>query len=425
MFDFMDFDMSTENVSMPSDPYIPEATDCMRCGVCLSQCPTYQLTQDEQESPRSRIRTISKIVVEQQKVTDEAIEHLQNCVQCRACEAICPSQMAYGELFDKAQDILQQELVKSAYSKIAFKLIENKTSFNALLPFVKAYKVTGLQALFRGLRLVNLVSLERADKYTQSPVLSSLKQLYSVQNSIGRVALFSGCISDRFDRETLTSAIRVLNSIGYDVFIPKQQNCCGAIHYHNGEQAKAKELMLNNVAVFNALNIEAIIYCATGCGSQLSEYQQILDDEEIKIEDSFKAELVEISNFVEQHWPDSLALVSSNKHVLVHEPCSQRNVLKNQQAVYQLLHKIPELVVSELADNKLCCGAGGTYMLSHPDNADALRDMKWQHIEQTEADYLVTSNIGCAMHIATGAKGKKPIEIIHPITLLAKQFPKE
>jgi len=425
MFDFMDFDMSTQNVSMPSGPYIPEATDCMRCGVCLSQCPTYQLTHDEQESPRSRIRTISKIVVEQQKVTNEAIEHLQNCVQCRACEAICPSKMAYGALFDQAQEILQRQQFKTGYSKIAFKLIEHKHAFNAVLPLLKAYQVTGLQSLFRRLRWVKLIGLERADKYAQLPALSALKSVYPARDSIGSVALFSGCISDRFDRETLTSAISVLNNIGYDVFIPKQQNCCGAIHYHNGEQARAKELMLNNVSVFNDLNVEAIIYCATGCGSQLSEYQQILDDEESKIEDNFKAELVEISNFVEQHWPDSLSLISSNKSVLVHEPCSQRNVLKNQQAAYQLLTKIPDLSVSELADNKLCCGAGGTYMLSHPDNADALRDMKWQHIEQTEADYLVTSNIGCAMHIATGAKGKKPIEIIHPITLLAKQFPKE
>ena len=142
-----------------------------------------------------------------------------------------------------------------------------------------------------------------------------------------------------------------------------------------------------------------------------------LDDEKTL---SFQNKLYEISDFVERHWPESLALKRCERKVRVHESCSQRNVLKNQQSVYRLLSKIPGLEVEELADNQLCCGAGGSYMLTHPSNADALRDLKWKQIRQSDAECLATSNIGCALHLATAED--KSVDIVHPIRLIADQL---
>lgn len=423
MFDFM-MDDNEEASYQTSGPIVPEAMDCMRCGMCLSYCPTYKLTNDEQEGPRQRIRTLSKLVVDKEAIDAEALDHLQNCTQCRACEAVCPSKMDYGLLYDQAQHKLAEHKTPSFHAKAGLWFIKNKTVFNSIIPFANIYINSKLQDLSRKSGMVKKLGLERADQLaTIKPQLTKLKSEYVKTDHRGTVALFTGCISERFDRQTLDSTITVLNTIGYRVIVPRQQNCCGALHWHNGQQDEAIAMMTNNVSQFNAQDVDAIIYSASGCGSHLSEYKTLLQDSEQLNE--FDQKITEISDFIVQHWPDFLKIEASDKRILVHEPCSHRNVLKSQSSIYQLLDKIPGLVVDELVDNQLCCGAGGSYMLSHPDNADALRDLKWQHINEVKPDYLVTSNIGCALHLATGNKSSEVLVIIHPITLLAQQLKRD
>jgi glycolate oxidase iron-sulfur subunit len=224
--------------------------------------------------------------------------------------------------------------------------------------------------------------------------------------------LFTGCLAEHLDRETLLATIKLLNVIGYEVLVPEKQGCCGAIHQHNGQSAA--DLIANNLAVFNALDVEAVVYSASGCGAMLSE---------CKTEDSpatalFKQRLYDVNEFLLKHWPDELQLASSSRKVAVHEPCSQRNVIKNQSNVYALLQKIPDLQIAALADNHLCCGAGGTYMLTHPENAGRLRALKQQCIIAAAADSVVSSNFACAAFL--NIEGNKAF---HPLVLLAEQLP--
>jgi glycolate oxidase iron-sulfur subunit len=127
--------------------------------------------------------------------------------------------------------------------------------------------------------------------------------------------------------------------------------------------------------------------------------------------------LCDIQEFVLKHWPEDLQLEPLNLKVAVHEPCSQRNVLKNTKTLYALLQKIPGLNVIPLPDNQTCCGAGGSYMLTHPDNAERLRAMKRQAIVEASAELVVSSNYGCAVFL------KQPkLPVVHPILLLENQL---
>lgn len=421
MFDFIDFDAPSAEYQQPSGPIVPDAIDCMRCGQCLHSCPTYQLTGNEQEGPRQRVRTLSRLLLEQQQVSAEELEHLQNCVQCRACEAVCPSRMDFAELFGQAQMQLSKEPKRGFYPALALFLVANKKALNRVLPLVKLYQISGLRWSLRKMKALDFLGLSRVDRIAPKPVLSGMKPCYPVSGAKGTVALFTGCLSDRFDRETLLSAIKVLNHIGYTVLVPAHQNCCGAIHDHNGERETAEALMRHNADVFNELSVDAVIYCATGCGSQLQDATPLLQGDDVRFK-TFQNKLMDICEFVESHWPDDLVLEPYHTDVLVHDACSQRNVLHNQASVYRLLQRIPEMVVDELAENHLCCGAGGTYMLTHPGNADVLRERKWEHIKKSGADILVTANIGCAMHLAGGDVSQRSIKIVHPITLVAERM---
>jgi len=313
-------------------------------------------------------------------------------------------------LFDQAQ--AQLKVNPGWLAKLAFRLIENKDWLRRLMPLPAIYLKSGLQKPLRSTGWLKKLHLADAEALLGKPALQALAVSYPASvTKRGRVALFTGCIAEHFDRETLLAAIKLLNAIGYEVLVPPQQGCCGAIHQHNGQSAAG--LIDNNIAVFNALEVDAVLHTATGCGVMLSEYQN--DDEAGQ---QFRQRLCGISDFLLEHWPDDLQLTPSKLKVAVHEPCSQRNVLKNQQAVYALLQKIPGLSIAALADNHICCGAGGSYMLTHPDNAGQLRALKRQIITDSSADLVVSGNFGCGVYL--NADGGR---VEHPLQLLARQLP--
>jgi glycolate oxidase iron-sulfur subunit len=410
VFETMDFSNSDEQTV--SGPYIPDAGECMRCGMCVSSCPTFRLFQINEESPRSRIRTLSRILVENLPITPEEQNHLDNCVQCRACETVCPSKMAYGQLFDDAQAQLKQKPIGLA--KLAFWLIENKSWRKRIMPLIAAYLKSGLQQPLRRSGLLKKFRVAEAEALVSKPALKPLATCYpSNIKTCGRVALFTGCIAEHFDLETLQAAIKLLNAIGFEVFVPQEQGCCGAIHQHNGQPAE--NLILNNIKTFNALNVEAVLYTASGCGAMLSEYARN-DHDAAQL---FTETLSDINEFLLSHWPSDLQLNSSNLKVAVHEPCSQRNVLKNHQTVYDLLQKIPGISLIPLPDNQLCCGAGGSYMLTHPENAGGLKLLKQQTITAAHVDMVVSCNFGCALFLVDDG-----IKVEHPLLLLSRQLQK-
>lgn len=422
MFDMMDFDGgSMGEFKEPCGPTVPEPMDCMRCGLCLRSCPTYQISGDEQEGPRQRIRTLGRLLLEKQPVAAEAVGHLQNCVQCRSCEAVCPSHMDYGELFQQAQSQWQANRKRSAWGTLALYLVARPSWMKAAIPLLRFYRASGLGWLLRKSKLLKFIGLEHADKLAPHPVLQGLKPRYPAADEKGIVALFSGCINDRFDRSTLLAAIQVLNHIGYSVVVPGGQNCCGAIHLHNGDRDTGERLLRHNIEVFSDLPVSAVIYCATGCGSQMQDYSRLVSDDQGRAV-AFTDKLFDICDFVERHWPERLTLQPCDASVLVHEPCTQGNALQNQQAVYRLLQRIPCLNVKELQDNHLCCGAGGSYMLTHPNNAEKMREPKWRHILESRADMLVTTNIGCALHLNEFSNRKKQLAVVHPIRLIADRI---
>ena len=94
--------------------------------------------------------------------------------------------------------------------------------------------------------------------------------------------------------------------------------------------------------------------------------------------------------------------------------------------VYRLLGRIPGIHLLTLPANDYCCGAAGSYVLQHPDIADRLRQESVHHLEALRPDILVTSNVGCALHLAAGLRDSDlPTEIMHPVSLLARHLVQE
>jgi glycolate oxidase iron-sulfur subunit len=388
-----------------SDQINQLAEQCVKCGLCLPHCPTYQATLTENESPRGRIALLQALANQQLAPGPKLLEHIDHCLLCRSCERVCPSGVDYGELFDLGQQLIQQQHRPGPATRLGLAMVQRP----ALLRFAGRLMVllqhSGLLQVARSLGIGRVSTLLR--RGLTLPRLDMPVRFHShypaYANRRGKVALFTGCITSATDSRTLSDTIEVLRRFGYDVTVPPDQQCCGALHAHSGEQDTALSLAARNQAAF-AGNYDAVIVTASGCAARLLETEP-----DTPVMDA-------VSFLARQPWPDELKLRSSKETVAVHEPCSSRNVLRNSDDCYRLLEQIPGLRVIPLQGNQTCCGAAGSYLLRYPGFADQLRAAKLDSIEQQQPDRVVTTNIGCALHLRSGLI-ERHNNVIHPLVL--------
>ncbi|MFO7604058.1 MAG: (Fe-S)-binding protein [Gammaproteobacteria bacterium] len=410
---------------MPQSPanstLLQLADRCVKCGMCLPTCPTYGLFQNEAESPRGRIALIQAVAQQSLQATKALRLHLDHCLGCRTCEKICPAQMAYGELLDRARADWRRHpsLVLTILLRWAASRSQRQT-LRIPLRWLRRLKLLGpLTRLARMLR-PDLPDLSRQVGFanTQSLYPAAIEPR-------GKVMLFSGCTGPDFDADTLRATIKLLTQLGYVVDLPQKQNCCGAMHLHHGDPQTAMQLGQENMAAFGNSDT-TIVYVASGCGAQLKEYADLPWENE---QDRARAQklagrVVEVTHFIAGHeLPAHLSLAPLDAHVAVYTPCSMRNVLRQTDASLPLLQRIPHIQLHPLANTPACCGAAGTYMLTQPQLAAQIRQPHLDHLKTLGVSILTTTNIGCALHLARGAEQQGlTLTVKHPITLLAEQL---
>jgi len=400
-----------------------EADQCVACGLCLPYCPTYQVTRDENDSPRGRIALIRALASRQLDADEKLVSYLDRCTLCRACESTCPAGVGFEALMNRARTWLEQEGLHPGSVVQSYLLGTLKEGHQRLRRFgqiARAYQRNPLRRALRGSGLLrgNLGQMDQ-----QLPEFSETLELQphypAIGSRRGRVALFHGCLQNQTDGETLASSIQLLTTLGYEVHVPVQQACCGGLHLHTGKREDAMELASKNVAAFQDFDI--VIGTATGCGAVLQAYGDLLDEDQAR---DFGNHFQDINGFIASlEWPHEIELAPLPGLALVQEPCSHRNQLKHANLVYGLLQNIPALRVDALDENRFCCGGAGSYALTQPALAAQLRDPKLAAVAKRQPDFLVTTNIGCALHLKAGlASLDVPTEIVHPVTLLARQL---
>lgn len=409
---------------------LAEANRCVACGLCLPHCPTYHLTHSEADSPRGRIALMSGVANKHIPLNERFVQHMDRCLTCRACESVCPSNVAYGRLINNARAMIHENssfVQKENQSGKSWlrdllerELVAKSARFDILRPALRLLVRSGLLSLLLRLNVLKRNALAQSLLFLTTRNLPGQiwRGSYPAKGFLrGEVALFLGCVARLVDTETLLSTISILNQLGYTVHVPSAQTCCGALYQHSGQVDAAMSLAQQNLRAFEGLNIQAIISTASGCGVQLAEYSSRLEDA------GFSVPVMDISQFLDAQVWDEISFVPLSRKIAVHEPCTLRNTLRASGYLYSVLQHIPGIEVVELPGNDRCCGAAGTYFLDQPEFAGALLDEKLQIFEQTGADCLVTANIGCALHIANGLVRKgKNIEVLHPVTLLARQM---
>ena len=266
-------------------PAYDDYAHCVHCGLCLNHCPTYKLWGLEADSPRGRIRQI--VLVDQGRLPlgDSFVKHIDQCLDCRACETACPSGVEYGKLVEAARAQIEQNYRRPFFSRLARDFV-----FRGLLPYPKRiallarllyfYQRSGLQSLARATGILRLLGLADREKLLppidRTFFFSKLGRTYAaVGQRRARVALFAGCVAQVSFSALHEATIRVLTANGCEVVVPAGQTCCGALAAHAGVRDVARSLARTNLDVFLGDEFDAVITNAAGCGSTLKEYEHL------------------------------------------------------------------------------------------------------------------------------------------------------
>lgn len=409
------------------------ANQCVLCGLCIPHCPTYKLFRTEHESPRGRI-SLLKALAEQQIEADEAVlTSLDHCLGCRACEKMCPSQVDYASISNLGRAFIASQYTHPQRS-LKQKITEKILLTPALHPLLKlsAKAVTPFNSLLNK-GMATQSSLATMASFSQG-IKDSSSQNYPLQEyypasgeSNPQVILFKGCGGELFEQQTLVDAIKLLNACQFDVLIPAEQQCCGAISTRQGDSENINALAKQNIEQFGPLleKSQAIISVTNSCSGHLKDYHQFT---QFSGANAFSHKVIDIISFLANVIKLKQITFAPLTHasIGVHVPCSLKNVLKEDSLLFDLLEHIPGVQLIKIND-QYCCGAAGSYMLQYPDIANSLLDDKIDDIMQQSYQLIVSSNIGCSLHFKQGLKkqeakiGRK-VEVIHPIHLLARQL---
>jgi len=425
------------NKSSPPDTDVKSrinayADQCVKCGMCSTLCPTYRIDPNENESPRGRISLMQSLANGQVSASAKLQQHLDHCLGCRTCENTCPSGVSYSALLDLSRAQLKQNTSNNLSYKVHYWLYKTmsfkRPIIRHLAKLLRFYQRSGVQKTLRRTIILKGLGLARLDGLLPNIAAQPHWQsFYPTSNKHrGNVAIFTGCVSDFFDKQTINHAISLLNKLGYHVYLPTDQVCCGALTLHNGHPKMAKQCAQQNLTSFKTLDVQAIIYMATGCGATLQEYEQqfTTNDQQNSNVAEFTHKVQEICDFLlTEAAISSYTFKALDKNISLHTPCTLRNVIKKPQSVEQLLQVIPKLKITKQNTDHICCGASGTHILLQAQLADQLGDNMIKELTDPAPDLLVTTNIGCALQLAarTRTQGLN-LSVIHPVTIIDKQL---
>ena len=411
-------------------PAYDDYAHCVHCGLCLNHCPTYKLWGLEADSPRGRIRQI--VLVDQGRLPlgDSFVKHIDQCLDCRACETACPSGVEYGKLVEAARAQIEQNYKRPLFSRLARNFV-----FRGLLPYPRriallarllyVYQRSGLQSLARATGVLRLFGL--ADREKLLPPIdrefffSKLGRTYPAMGQRrARVALFAGCVAQVSFSALHEATIRVLTANGCEVVVPAGQTCCGALAAHAGVRDVARSLARINLGVFLGDEFDAVITNAAGCGSTLKEYEHLFaaGTSENGEAHAFRQKMRDVTEFL-ANLGLSAKLSPLPMRVTYQDSCHLLHGQKIREAPRKLLRAIPGLELVEMAMADYCCGSAGSYNVTETQTSLALLAEKMKHARATNAPVIVTANPGCLLQMRAGAEiHSTGQEVVHVMELL-------
>ncbi len=415
---------------------------CIHCGMCLPTCPTYDATKLERNSPRGRIALMRQVAEGNLPVTEALGEEMYFCLGCLACETVCPAGVQYAPMFEAARGDIEEgkvlaSPVRSVVRSVMLRgLFTRPRLLRAVGRLMRWYQASGAEALARRLGLTRLLpaTLRELEPLAPRVRASFSDDLIAERETPAqprfRVGMLTGCVQDLIYSEVNRDTVEVLLANGCEVFTPRAQSCCGSLHAHNGELDLAAQMARRNIDAMEAsagplASLDAIISNAAGCGSHLKHYDHLLHRDRSYAERArlWSSKLKDIHEWLSEIGARPARNQSGERAVTYHEACHLCHAQKITLQPRAILRLIPGLKLIELPESTWCCGSAGVYNITQPEMSQQLLERKLANIRKTGVKTVASANPGCCVQLEAGARAANlDLEIVHPITLLARAY---
>ncbi len=405
---------------------------CIRCGLCLSVCPTYKDSLRETESPRGRVALVAKAIEGELELTQNFKDHMYRCLDCMACNDICPVGIKPADLCLEARHAIHQATPTPPLKPILFRGIFPRTGvLEAITKPVALFDRSGLRRAVNAIGATSVLPSQLRDMErmlpNNLPLRSTRQQIPDVTPAKGErrahVAYFLGCVQGVMMADGCKATVKVLAENGCDVITPSGVKCCGMPMVGYGFKEEAREMARHNIDLLLELNVDTIITDCATCGSSLKEYAHWLEDDPVYAERArqFAAKVRDISEFLVEigiRSPEGKV----DARVTYHDPCHLCRAQGIREQPREMLRAAGvELVEMEGADT--CCGSAGTQLITHYHTSVGVLETKMDAVARTEAELIASGCPGCQMQLGLGIKRRGlQARVVHPSQLLAQAY---
>ena len=381
---------------------------CVHCGLCLDACPTFRATGLETESPRGRIQLMTEWKRGTLPFTEEQARHIDLCLGCRTCEAVCPSGVPYGRIIEAGRaevENIRRPSSKRWLARAALRhLVAHPSRLRAFGSMTRAAQAVGLTKIARsGRQLPQLEAPFRAPHTGIAPAIGARRY---------RVAFLVGCVMPILYPRSHEAAVRLLQLAGCDVWFPQGERCCGALLAHSGDLEGAARLREANMRIYGRGQFDALIVDSAGCGSHLKDFYPDL-----------KGRVKDLTE-----WLAAVGLPPAQHEVKMRvtyqDACHLAHAQRIRKQPRDLIRALPGVELIEMRHPEICCGAAGLYSTLEPVMSSSILREKTDDVLSTRADLVVTANPGCQMQLSTGIRSRgSNMRVEHVAELLVRAYP--
>jgi len=240
-----------------------------------------------------------------------------------------------------------------------------------------------------------------------------------------RAALFITCFNDTLFPETGIATVKVLERLGVEVDFPREQTCCGQMHFNTGYQREAIPLVRRFVEVFSPY--EVIVAPSGSCVGMVRELYPmaagLAGDAALAREvEALAPRVFELSEFLVKKLGTTDVGAYYPHRVTYHPTCHSLRMIKVGDAPLRLLEAVRGIDLVELTEAEECCGFGGTFAVKNADTSAAMLADKVANVLSSGAEVCCASDNSCLMHIGGAlSRQRTGVRTVHLAEILASE----